>query len=90
MAPKRTKYLTKPKRVRLLEAAELAEKEALSHPRPDLLEDYSLNPAVKLTQNEVELIKTHVAICRRCRIQVEDTQSRADYFRRLKRKDYCN
>lgn len=82
MLPEEAERLSR--RAHLVEWAEAARKEALSnHPQPGILAAYSLYPE-KLSRDEIWVTEEHLAMCERCRVQVEDTQSRADYFRRQK------
>jgi anti-sigma factor RsiW len=49
---------------------------------------YCLYPE-KLTKAQIHEVEEHIAHCERCRLEVEDTKSRADFFRRQP-KDLCD
>lgn len=44
---------------------------------------YCLYPE-KLTEAQIREVEEHVAQCEQCRYEIEDTKSKADFFRRQK------
>lgn len=53
-----------------------------------LKELYCLSPE-KLTEEQIREVEEHIVDCERCRHEVEDTKSRADFFRGQP-KDLCD
>lgn len=49
-----------------------------------IMDDYCLYRE-RLLPETVKIIENHLAICKRCREETEDTIANADYFRRLQK-----
>ena len=73
----------KPINRELLQAIRAAELDAKNHPSAPLLDAYSLHPD-QIPPQDAKQIEIHLAGCERCRIQVEDTRSKRDFFSRQK------
>lgn len=75
--------MSQKKRSQLAKDVELAEEETRKHPLPEIRRTYIVNPA-KLSNEETESLEAHLRGCQRCREEINDIKSRADFFRRQK------